>query len=90
MVHRTFLVTGATKGIGLAVSERLAEAGHTIVGKAFTRCAAIEAAEQGVLRWNESFCGGGDLWARQENTCFSPMRFRRCSFPCPGRQTLRQ
>lgn len=32
MVQRTFLVTGATKGIGLAVSERLNAAGHAVVG----------------------------------------------------------
>ncbi|HEX4114131.1 MAG TPA: SDR family oxidoreductase [Stellaceae bacterium] len=32
MAQRTFLVTGATKGIGLAISKRLAHAGHSIVG----------------------------------------------------------
>ena len=32
MVQRTFLVTGASKGIGLAISQRLAAAGHEVVG----------------------------------------------------------
>jgi len=32
MTQRTFLVTGATKGIGLAISQRLAESGHAVVG----------------------------------------------------------
>ncbi len=32
MIQRIFLVTGATKGIGLAISKRLAEAGHAVVG----------------------------------------------------------
>jgi 3-oxoacyl-[acyl-carrier protein] reductase len=32
MINRTFLVTGATKGIGLALSTRLADAGHHVVG----------------------------------------------------------
>ncbi len=32
MVPRTFLVTGASKGIGLAISKRLVAAGHHVVG----------------------------------------------------------
>ena len=32
MTKRTFLVTGATKGIGLALSERLVAAGHHVIG----------------------------------------------------------
>lgn len=34
MTQRTFLVTGATKGIGLALTERLIHAGHHVVGLA--------------------------------------------------------
>lgn len=34
MVERTFLVTGATKGIGLAISKRLSTEGHHVVGVA--------------------------------------------------------
>jgi len=37
MIHRTFLVTGASKGIGRAVSNRLAAAGHHVIGIARTR-----------------------------------------------------
>ena len=33
-MKRTFLITGATKGIGLALSERLAHSGHQVVGLA--------------------------------------------------------
>jgi 3-oxoacyl-[acyl-carrier protein] reductase len=32
MTPRTFLITGASKGIGLALSEHLAEQGHMVVG----------------------------------------------------------
>ncbi|MGV2292243.1 SDR family oxidoreductase [Trinickia sp. YCB016] len=34
MTQRSFLITGATKGIGLALSERLVGAGHRVVGLA--------------------------------------------------------
>ncbi|WP_232328845.1 MULTISPECIES: SDR family oxidoreductase [Sphingomonas] len=34
MIRRTFLVTGASKGIGRAVSTMLADAGHNVVGLA--------------------------------------------------------
>lgn len=34
MTRRTFLVTGASKGIGLALSHRLVEAGHEVIGLA--------------------------------------------------------
>lgn len=32
MTQRTFLVTGASKGIGRAISEQLVEEGHQVVG----------------------------------------------------------
>ncbi len=35
-MSRTFLITGASKGIGLALSKRLAAAGHHVVGLART------------------------------------------------------
>ena len=34
MIERTFLVTGASQGIGLAISTRLANAGHHVIGLA--------------------------------------------------------
>ena len=37
MAKRTFLVTGASKGIGRSLSERLARAGHHVVGLARSR-----------------------------------------------------
>ncbi|WP_089165516.1 SDR family oxidoreductase [Caballeronia sordidicola] len=37
MTVRTFLITGATKGIGRALSERLVRAGHRVVGLARTQ-----------------------------------------------------
>jgi 3-oxoacyl-[acyl-carrier protein] reductase len=34
MIERTFLVTGASKGIGLAIAKRLSDLGHQVVGLA--------------------------------------------------------
>ena len=36
MTPRTYLITGASKGIGYATAQRLGEAGHTVVGMART------------------------------------------------------
>jgi NAD(P)-dependent dehydrogenase (short-subunit alcohol dehydrogenase family) len=41
MPKRTFLVTGATKGIGRALSERLTQAGHSVVGIARNKDASF-------------------------------------------------
>ena len=41
MTKRTFLVTGATKGIGLAISKHLADEGHLVVGIARAPMAAF-------------------------------------------------
>lgn len=38
MTQRRFLITGASKGIGRALSERLTRAGHQVVGLARTPC----------------------------------------------------
>ena len=34
MPHRTFFISGASKGIGLATAQRLAQQGHTVIGSA--------------------------------------------------------
>ncbi|RUO97666.1 SDR family oxidoreductase [Hyphomicrobium sp.] len=41
MTKRTFLVTGASKGIGRALSHRLADAGHHVVGVARSKDASF-------------------------------------------------
>jgi NAD(P)-dependent dehydrogenase (short-subunit alcohol dehydrogenase family) len=48
MSRRTFLVTGANRGIGLAVTGHLAAAGHHVVGACRQPAAAVQLHEVGV------------------------------------------
>ncbi|WP_404926621.1 SDR family NAD(P)-dependent oxidoreductase [Mesorhizobium sp. ORM16] len=54
MTKRTFLVTGASKGIGRALSARLAAAGHHVVGIARGDNPADELGVKAIAKWRSS------------------------------------